>query len=125
MFLRDPQYFWDHWRTTYFQEHLRVLLCAEVLSARCGALAGAEKRRSLELLRRGDASPARAGWLFARCARTLVRNETLGAEGRMLRALAWRYALQYLTPRGGRAVRWLPRNGAPSPPEGFSDAETG
>ena len=119
-FRRDPQYFWDHWRTTYFQEHLRVLLCAEVLSARCGAVAGAEKRRSLELLRRGDASLERAGWLFARCARTLVRNETLGAEGRMLRALAWRYALQYLTPRGGRAARWLPSNGVPSPPDGVS-----
>ena len=117
VFRRDPQYFYEHWRTTYFQEHLRVLLCAEVLAARCGPLAGARERRTLELLRESDASRARAGWLVARCARTLVRNETLGAEGRMLRALAWRYALQYLTPRRGRAARWLPRDGAPSPPD--------
>ncbi len=109
----DPEYFYDHWRTTYFQEYCRVALMARLLLARCGSGLSEGRRRGLKRLSDAERSPAAIAWLATRQLRRLVGlSETVGAEGRLLRAFAWRRLLA-AQPASKRAARaWLPRHGA-------------
>ena len=106
----DPQGYWEDWRLTYFTELCRAALLSRVALVRC---AGADDRdrRVLERLAAGD-SLGTAAWLAGRrVARRVGRDETLGAEGRLLKALAWRWALRLPQVRPVRSV--LPSNAAP------------
>ena len=114
-FRDDPGYFYEHWRTTYFQEYCRVSLMARLLldTLRARALAAAAHARC-ERLVRAERSPG-VGRLARRAPaarRWPATSETLGAEGRLLRALAWKHLLA-AQPDEERALRrWLPRRGA-------------
>ncbi len=112
-FRDDPGYFYEHWRTTYFQEYCRVSLMARLLLERCGPELSPQRRTALERLVRAEHSPGSVAWLAGRQLRGAAGgSETLGAEGRLLRALAWKHLLA-AQPDEERALRrWLPRRGA-------------
>ena len=112
-FREDPGYFYEHWRTTYFQEYCRVSLMARLLLERCGPELSPQRRTALERLVRAERSPGSVAWLAGRQLRGAAGgSETLGAEGRLLRALAWKHLLA-AQPDEERALRrWLPRRGA-------------
>ena len=112
-FARDPEYFLDHWRGTYFLEYMRLRLFAQVLSMRVRTEMELGKRRTVDRLLADEHSPLVIGWLAGRALRGMIGSgATLGAEGRILRGLAWRRALA-LQARLGRACRWLPRTADP------------
>lgn len=111
-FRDDPQYFYEHWRTTYFREYLRVALMARVLLERCGDELSAPRRAILRGLLDAERSPATLAWLAARQLRGHAgRDETVGAEGRLLRAVAWRRLLAAQPASGAAARRRLPLDG--------------
>lgn len=103
---RDPGYFMEHWRVTYFTEYVRTLLFARTLLQRCDVEDTAH--RPLRMLIAPDGSTSKTAWLLARHLRELRANETLRAEGRLLRALTWRGLLQLRGRRAGRVPHWLP-----------------
>ena len=113
-FRDDPSYFYEHWRTTYFQEYCRLVVIARLLLARCatGALgittadAAAAWPKPSGHRRRSRGSPS------ASLRRLAGYDETLGAEGRLLRAFAWRRLLEAQPPKPSAAHRWLPRQSA-------------
>jgi glycosyltransferase involved in cell wall biosynthesis len=74
-----------------YVHYLRLRLLAESLIARGGARLGPSARRSMRRFIRAERSPFGLLWLLARPARQLAgRNETMGAELRLVRGLAWR-----------------------------------
>lgn len=80
------------WRAMYFFDVCRIALFAAVLDRRTGAEPIAPRKR--RVLRRvvdvGGSWPSFA-WLGARRLRALAgRTETMGAEGALMRGLAWR-----------------------------------
>ncbi len=114
--LRDfrdrPQYFYEHWRTSYFQEYCRVSLIARLLLARREHQIPPSRRRQLRRFVDSERSPGAIAWLAARHARELAgRNETLGAEGRLLRAFLWRRLLEAQPRSPSTARRRLPQRG--------------
>jgi glycosyltransferase involved in cell wall biosynthesis len=111
-FRAEPDYFYEHWRTTYFREYCRVAVMARLLLMRCGPQLSEPRRRALGRLADPERSPTAIGWLALRQFRRLAgHNETVGAEGRLLRAFAWRRLLA-AQPRDQTAARgWLPREG--------------
>ena len=112
-FREDPSYFYEHWRTTYFQEYCRLVVIARLLLARCGTELTEPRRRMLQGLAEAERSPAAIAWLAVRQSRRLAGyDETLGAEGRLLRAFAWRRLLEAQPPKPSAAHRWLPRQSA-------------
>ena len=118
-FRDDPDYFYDHWRNTYFTEYCRVAVMAQTLLLRAPERLSATDRRTLERLLRADRSPAALAWLAARrVRRVLGPDETLKAEARLLRAFAWRHALERIPARPDRrrgvtprSARWVPDDG--------------
>jgi glycosyltransferase involved in cell wall biosynthesis len=108
----NPRYFYEHWRTTYFQEYCRAAGLGRLLLMRCGAELSESRKWSLRRFVDAERSPGTAAWLLLRQLRRLAgRNETLGAEGRLVRAFAWRQLLE-AQPAEAAAVRsWLPRHG--------------
>ncbi|MGH2951168.1 MAG: glycosyltransferase [Solirubrobacterales bacterium] len=115
--LRDPQYFYEHWRRTYFLEYCRIALLAQALLARFGAGLEPRKRRTAERLLRAERSPTAIAWLAARGLRRFVGlDETLRAEGRMLRAFVWRRLIARGDGHPEGRSRWLPHAaGLPQP----------
>lgn len=112
IFRRDPQFFYEHWRATYFSEYCRTVHLARVVLMRDPERLRHRRRRALERLAAGERSPVRLGLrLAARRARTVLgRDETMHAEGRHLRALAWSYLLRLTRPRPAPRARLLPRD---------------
>ena len=67
----------------------------------------------LQGLAEAERSPSAIAWLAVRQSRRLAGyDETLGAEGRLLRAFAWRRLLEAQPPKPSAAHRWLPRQSA-------------
>jgi glycosyltransferase involved in cell wall biosynthesis len=101
------------WRELYFFQLVRIQVLANVLLLRCEP-SDPHKRRTLERLAGLD-RPSSAGWLGLRSLRRLAgRNETLGLELGLVRAIAWRH----LTSRsGGRLGRRQWQRGAALPPQ--------
>ncbi len=84
------------WRELYFFQLVRIQVLATVLLLRCEP-PDPHKRRTLERLAALD-RPSSAGWLGLRSLRRLAgKNETLGLELGLVRAIAWRQ----LTSRSG------------------------
>ncbi len=108
---RPPGRLRTEWRRIYFTELCRMRLQAFVLDRRLGDRMGAAERRAVRLALRGDGSPALAGWLATRQLRRLWRDETIGSEAAMLRALAWRAAVR----RPGRRSAGDPYHSADLP----------
>ena len=109
----DPEYFYEHWRTTYFQEYCRVALMSRLLLARCGDRLSLERRRDLRRFVDAEGSPGAVAWLAGRRLRSIAGDDdTLGAEGRLLRALCWRRLLEAQPADEGATRSWLPRRGA-------------
>jgi glycosyltransferase involved in cell wall biosynthesis len=99
--VREPRSTWAAWQGIYFWEVCRVLQFATVLERRCGDRMSARKRRAVRLLLDSERSPRGMAWLCLRSARRLAgRNETLGAEGALLRGIAWRQAVGLIARRG-------------------------
>jgi glycosyltransferase involved in cell wall biosynthesis len=96
------------WRGIYFSEYCRLRLVTRVLLDRFGARLGRSERRLLELIERGEGSPAFLAWLSGRQVRRLRRDDTLGAEAGMLRGLAWSRALRLRRARDPRDDADLP-----------------
>jgi len=100
--------FVDRWRSLYFMLYLQRELQARVLLGRCGADLTRRKRRALRLFVSTPRSPLAFAWLAVRPARALVgRNDTLGVEALLLRAILWRYVIALRTwrrERPGRAI---------------------
>ncbi len=112
-FRGDPDYFYEHWRTTYFQEYCRISLMARLLLTRCRAELSPARSAALGRLIRAERSATSAAWLAGRQLRGLAGDsETLGAEGRLLRALAWKHMLAAQPAQERETRRWLPRRGA-------------
>ena len=102
------------WRAYYFSIYCRTAITARTLLLRCGGRMSRERLRVLERL-----SGERTGvpWLLARASRRLFgANETLGREGALLRAIAWR--------RGAEA-RQRARRLSPSPGRQIAPAPAG
>lgn len=111
LFRTEPEFFYRHWQTTYFTEYCRIALLARVLLLRLGPRMKPRERRALAMLADADRSPRAIGWLATRRLRALAgRNETLHAEGRLLRAFLWRRMLRLGARTPG--ARWLPRDGS-------------
>ena len=84
----------------YFWDVCRLLQFATVLERRCGGRMSARKRRAVRRLADSERSPRAMAWLWLRRARELAgRNETLGAEGALLRGIAWRHAVALVARR--------------------------
>jgi hypothetical protein len=116
LFVRDPQFFYRHWRDTYFSEYCRAAIMARVLLMRCGSHLGSDRRRTLKRLVGAERSASAVAWLIGRRLRGIVGfDETLRAERRWLQALLWRQLLQRVTARFRVAPRWLPRDARPPP----------
>jgi glycosyltransferase involved in cell wall biosynthesis len=110
----DPSFFTEHWRTTYFAEYCRTAVFAQVLLLRFGDRLSASRRRALERLIAADRSAGALFWLAARRLRRRTgRDETLDAEGRLLRAALWRTGLERLTGRLQPPARWVPAGARP------------
>jgi len=78
------------WQAIYRREYWRILLTARVLRARCADEASPRKRRVLERLIASD-SLRGAAWLSVRARRAwLGRNETMGLERELARAIVTR-----------------------------------
>jgi glycosyltransferase involved in cell wall biosynthesis len=107
---KQPQFFYDHWRATYFSEYCRMVQIAIVVLMRCGDRLDRRGRRALERLARGEHAPVELGARLAvRGLRFLLgHDETMHAEHRQLRGLAWRYLLE-LAPTN-RPTAALPRD---------------
>jgi glycosyltransferase involved in cell wall biosynthesis len=98
--LRQPRAMLAAWRRIYFWDVCRLLQFATVLERRCGGLMSARKRRAVRRLANSERSPRAIAWLWLRRARELAgRNETLGAEGALLRGVAWRHAVALIARR--------------------------
>ena len=80
----------SEWQRIYFAEYCRMRLQAQVLEWRLGARMAPAQRHALRLALLPDRSPILATWLAGRQVRRLWRDETMGSEAAMLRALAWR-----------------------------------
>ena len=92
--VREPRSTWAAWQGIYFREVCHRLQFANVLERRCGDRMSTKKRRAVRLLVDSERSPRGMAWLCLRRARRLVgRNETLGAEGGLLRGIAWRHTV--------------------------------
>jgi glycosyltransferase involved in cell wall biosynthesis len=116
LFLSDPQFFYRHWRDTYFSECCRAAIMARVLLGRCGPGLSPDRRRTLRRLIEVERSPSALAWLLGRRLRGLAGfDETLRAERRWLQALLWRQLLQRLVPRAAIGARWLPQDAGPPP----------
>jgi len=116
LFVRDPQFFYRHWRDTYFSEYCRAAIMARVLLMRCQSRLTSNRRQTLERLAASERSPSPVPWLIARRLRGLAGfDETLRAERRWLQALLWRLLLERVTARFRVARRWLPRDAGPPP----------
>ena len=87
---RPPGRLRTEWRRIYFAEYCRMRLQAMVLTGRFGDRIGPRERHALRLALLPDRSPVLAGWLATRQLKRLWRDETLGSEAAILRALAWR-----------------------------------
>ena len=113
----DPGFFYGHWRTAYFHEYCRAALLARVLLMRCDRFLSGSRRRALERLIALDRSPLATGWIAGRrLQRRLGTDETLGAEGRLLRALLWRHCLSTASPLFRSPPAWVPTDaGLPGP----------
>jgi glycosyltransferase involved in cell wall biosynthesis len=96
------------WRRIYFSEYCRLRMVTRVLLDRFGDRVGRSERRVLELIERGEGSPAFLAWLSGRQLRRLRRDDTLGAEAGMLRGLAWSRALRLRRARDPRDDADLP-----------------
>lgn len=89
-------------RPGYFRAYVRISLLARVLLARCGARAGAPRRRVLQRFVAAERSPVAMAWLALRSQRSRVgRDETLGIERMLFRGILWRHLLE----RRSRGVR--------------------
>ncbi len=98
--LSNPRRTFASWRGIYFFDVCRIALFATVLELRAGARIAPGKRRALRRASRWDSSSAAFAQLSVRRLRSLVgRNETLGAEGGLLRGIAWRRAVAAISGR--------------------------
>jgi glycosyltransferase involved in cell wall biosynthesis len=119
--LRDPRSTFAGWRSIYFWDVCRITLFATVLERRCKERMSASKRRAVRRVIGAERSALGPAWLLLRRARSLVgRNETLGAEGGLLRGLCWRHAVALLTGPRQRPARRLRFSTAPPPPSAMS-----
>ena len=91
----------------------RVALMSRLLLARCGDRLTPQRCRDLHRFVDAEGSAAAVAWLARRRLRSIAGDDdTLGAEGRLLRALCWRRLLE-AQPADERSMRtWLPRRGA-------------
>lgn len=113
LFRSEPQWYWDHWAEMYWSQYGRFRSLAAELERRLGHRLPARKRLWMRLINRGDRSVVLVVWLAIRALRPLLgRNETLGAEGRILRGLAWRLLVSARR-RLRNPPRWLPHEVAP------------
>jgi hypothetical protein len=91
-------------RVPYFRHLTRVALVARVLEVRCPELLSGSRRRAVRRVARLAEPPEPALWLFARSLRPLVgRNETLGFERTLLKAVVWRWITAWRARRAGRS----------------------
>jgi glycosyltransferase involved in cell wall biosynthesis len=105
--MRSPRAVFDDWKGIYFWDLCRLRVLVTVLERRCGMRMQSRKRRAARLLAASEGSPRATTWLALRAARGLVgRNETLGAEGRLLRGIAWRRIMGVLARGRGRPTPW-------------------
>jgi glycosyltransferase involved in cell wall biosynthesis len=98
--VRQPRSILAAWRQIYFWDVCRLLQFATVLERRCGDRMSAKQRRAVRRLVNSERSLRAMAWLWLRTARKLAgRNETLGAEGALLRGIAWRHAVALVARR--------------------------
>jgi glycosyltransferase involved in cell wall biosynthesis len=98
----SPRAVVDGWKGIYFWDLCRLRLLVTVLDRRCGARMQPRKRRAALRLAASEGSVRGIAWLALRtCRRLMGRNETLGAEARLLKGIAWRRAVGL---RAGRSL---------------------
>jgi hypothetical protein len=76
-------------RERYFADYCRIALMARVLELRCGQAMGEQKRAAVNRVLGLDDSARSVGWLAARCAVSLVNDETLGVDRSVLAGVLW------------------------------------
>lgn len=115
---RAPRSLLGSWRSIYFWDVCRIMLFAAVLDLRLGDRIGRRKGWAVHRMLSGDRSPLTIAWLALRRLRRIAgRNETLGAEGTLLRGMAWRAAVTLIARRSERAGGPLRGNASlPAPP---------
>ncbi len=104
------------WCGAYF-DYCRVRQLAEILLLRCGEDLSRRSRRALRRFSRAERSPIAFGWLALRRLRALAgRDETLGAEGLLVRGIAWRYIMSAIAIGRRRPAGWAAYDASlPSP----------
>jgi O-antigen biosynthesis protein len=79
------------WQAAYDDVYSRIAAEAAVLEERCGPAMTPAKRRAANRIARAESSPLAVPWLQLRSMRRhLGRNETMGVERGLARAIAWR-----------------------------------
>ncbi len=97
----NPRRTYASWRAIYFFDVCRIELFATVAALRGADRIRPRKRRALRRAGGWDASPTAIPRMATRRARALAgRNETLGAEGAIIRGLIWRNSVGAISGRG-------------------------
>jgi glycosyltransferase involved in cell wall biosynthesis len=99
------------WRAAYFRVYVHLQVHAQTLLLRGQATMAPRKRRALERFVAAERRPLVFVWLALRPLRRLVGcNETLGAEGLLVRGILWRWLtwLRVALPRQSRADASIP-----------------
>ena len=122
---RQPEFFHRHWSNAYFHECCRASFFARVVLLRCGPGLTARDSRALEHLTEIQNSAIALAWVAGRrLGRRPGRDETLGAGGRILRAMLWRRCLEWVSARSQHPPAWLPSQAAlPADPEAPADVK--
>jgi glycosyltransferase involved in cell wall biosynthesis len=104
------------WCGAYF-DYCRVRQLAQILLLRCGDTLSGSSRRALRRFSSAERSPAAFAWLALRRLRTIAgRDETLGAEGLLVRGIAWRYIMSAIAAGRRRPAGWAAYDASlPSP----------
>jgi glycosyltransferase involved in cell wall biosynthesis len=114
----SPRRTFANWRAIYFYDVLRLAQFVSVLERREGDRIEPRKRRALRRVTNAERSPAAFCSLAARRLRSLAgRNETMGAEGALLRGIAWRHAVALISGRRRPLPRIRGEARTPSLPE--------
>jgi glycosyltransferase involved in cell wall biosynthesis len=99
------------WRPAYFRVYAHLQVQTQTLLLRGRATMAPRKRRTLERFVAAERRPLIFAWLALRPLRRVAgRNETLGAEGVLVRGILWRWLteLRLALPRQCRADASIP-----------------